>query len=77
VLRRLDEAEAAMREALRIASAKEALGFELSAAMSLVQLERLRGNGGEAKALHSSVYTRFSEGFDTRDLLEAKSLLVG
>jgi predicted ATPase len=47
----------------------------LRAAMSMVRLWRDQGNRGEARDLLSLVYGWFTEGFDTRDLKEAKALL--
>jgi predicted ATPase len=34
-----------------------------------------QGRGGDARALLAPVYGRFTEGFDTADLREAKALL--
>ncbi len=33
------------------------------------------GRGDESRALHAPVYAWFTEGFDTRDLKDAKALL--
>ena len=33
------------------------------------------GKNGEARQMLAEVYNRFTEGFDTRDLKEAKALL--
>ena len=49
--------------------------FELRAAMSLARLWRDRGKRDEARELLAPVYGWFTEGFDTRDLKEAKALL--
>ena len=43
--------------------------------MSLARLRRDQGKQDEARDLLAPVYGWFSEGFDTRDLKEAKSLL--
>jgi predicted ATPase len=43
--------------------------------MSLARLWRSQGRLGEARELLAPVYGWFSEGFDTRDLKEAKALL--
>ena len=78
-LRRLggDEgrAEACFREALDVARAQGALSLELRAATSLAQLYKDRGRAPEARPLLAAVYGRFSEGFDTRDLQDAQTLL--
>ena len=44
--------------------------------MSLARLWRDQGKAGQARELLGSVYGWFTEGFDTRDLKEAKALLV-
>ena len=50
-------------------------GGELRAAMSLVRLWRDQGKVQQAHELLAPVYGWFTEGFDTRDLKEAKALL--
>ena len=45
--------------------------------MSLSRLWRQQGKKGEAHKLLSEVYGWFTEGFDTKDLQEAKTLLEG
>jgi predicted ATPase len=69
------EAEALFRRALEIARAQEAKSFELRAATSLARLWQRQGKLAEARALLAPVYAWFTEGFDTRDLVEAKALL--
>jgi predicted ATPase len=44
--------------------------------MSLSRLWQQQGKGTEARALLAPIYDWFSEGFDTADLQEAKSLLA-
>ena len=53
----------------------ETKSWELRAAMSLARLWRDQGKVSEARELLAPVYDWFTEGFDTRDLLEAKALL--
>ena len=72
---RAPESEALFRRAIEIARVQEAKSFELRAAMSLARLWRGQGKPGEASALLAPVYAWFTEGFDTRDLVEAKALL--
>ena len=45
------------------------------AAMSLARLWREQGKVQQARELLAPVYGWFTEGFDTRDLKEAKALL--
>jgi predicted ATPase len=49
--------------------------WELRAAMSLARLWRDQGKVQQARELLAPVYGWFTEGFDTRDLREAKALL--
>jgi predicted ATPase len=70
-----DEAETYFQRALTIALEQKAKSFELRAAMSLARLWRDHGRHGDAHALLAPVYGWFTEGFDTADLKEAKTLL--
>ena len=47
----------------------------LRAPMSLARLWRDQGKVQQARELLAPVYRWFTEGFDTRDLIEAKALL--
>jgi predicted ATPase len=69
------EAENSYRQALSVAQQQSAKFWELRAAMSMARLWRDQGQGTEARDLLAPVYGWFTEGFDTRDLKEAKALL--
>ena len=69
------EAESCFLQAIEIARRQRARWFELRAAASLSRLWADQGNVKEAHALLSGVYAWFTEGFDTADLKEAKSLI--
>ena len=69
------KAEAYFERALAVARQQQAKSFELRAAMSLARLWRDQGKVQEARELLAPVYGWFTEGFDTRDLKEAKALL--
>jgi predicted ATPase len=69
------EAEGCLRRALEIARQQAAKSLELRAATSLARLLCDRGEHGEARALLQPIYDWFTEGFDTQDLKDAKSLL--
>jgi predicted ATPase len=58
-----------------LAQKMRAKSYELGAAMSLARLLRDTGRGDEARAILSEIYNWFTEGFDTVDLKEAKTLL--
>jgi class 3 adenylate cyclase/tetratricopeptide (TPR) repeat protein len=63
------------RHALDVARRQSAKLWELRAAMSMARLWRDQGKRDEARKLLAPVYGWFTEGFDTRDLKEAKALL--
>jgi predicted ATPase len=69
------EAETWLQRALDVARRQEAKSLELRAAMSLSRLWQQQGKQAEARELLASVYGWFTEGFDTVDLQEAKTLL--
>jgi len=69
------KAEAHFERALSVARAQQAKSWELRAAMSLARLWRDQGKMQQARELLAPVYGWFTEGFDTRDLKEAKALL--
>jgi predicted ATPase len=69
------KAQAYFQRALEIARAQEARSWELRAAMSLARLWRDSGRRAESRDLLAPVYGWFTEGFDTLDLKEAKTLL--
>jgi len=69
------KAEAHFERALAVARQQQAKSWELRAAMSLARLWRDQGKMQQARELLAPVYGWFTEGFDTRDLKEAKQLL--
>jgi predicted ATPase len=68
--------EADLKSAIEIARAQSAKGPELRAAVSLARLWRDQDKGQQARELLAPAYGWFTEGFDTRDLREAKALLA-
>ena len=68
-------AESYFQEALTIARRQDAKSWELRATMSLSELWRAQNRGEEAYHLLKPIYTSFSEGLDTNDLVRAKNLL--
>ena len=69
------KAEAYFERALSVARQQQAKFWELRAAMSLARLWRDQGKVQQARELLAPIYGWFTEGFDTRDLKEAKTLL--
>jgi len=72
----LSQAELSLVQALDIAGHQGALGYELRAAIALARLWQLGGRRQEAHDMLASVYGRFTEGFHTRSLVAARSLLA-
>jgi len=70
-----EEVEEALIESLEIARQHQAKSWELRSATSLARLWRDQGKPQQARELLAPVYGWFTEGFDTRDLKEAKALL--
>jgi class 3 adenylate cyclase/tetratricopeptide (TPR) repeat protein len=70
-----ESAEADYRAAIRLAQKLDARAWELRATMSLARLLAKQGRRDEARAMLVEIYGWFTEGFDTRDLKDAKALL--
>jgi predicted ATPase/DNA-binding winged helix-turn-helix (wHTH) protein len=73
-----DEAlvESVTMRALDEARRQGALAWELRAGMTLAQLRLKQGRAREGRELLSSLYARFTEGFETRDLRAARETLA-
>ena len=69
------EAEECFLKAIAVARKQQAKSLELRAAMSLARLWQQQGKKAEARRLLAEVYNCFTEGFDTKDLQDAKALL--
>jgi hypothetical protein len=69
------EAEACFLKAIDISRKQQAKSLELRATMSLARLWQQQGKKAEAHHMLSKIYNWFTEGFDTKDLQEAKELL--
>jgi adenylate cyclase len=70
-----DKAEACFLKAIEIARKQQAKSLELRAVMSLSRLWQQQGKKAEARQMLAEIYGWFTEGFDTKDLQEAKTLL--
>jgi len=71
----VEKAETYFERALAVARQQQTKSWELRAAMSMARLWRSQGKPQQARELLAPVYGWFTEGFDTRDLKEAKALL--
>jgi predicted ATPase len=69
------EAEEYFLKAIEIARRQQAKSLELRAATSLARVWQQQGKRAEAHRMLSEIYNWFTEGFDTKDLQEAKALL--
>jgi predicted ATPase len=69
------EAEEYFLKAVEIACKQQAKSLELRAVMSLSRLWQQQGKKAEAQQMLAEIYGWFTEGFDTKDLQEAKALL--
>jgi len=71
----VEEAEACFHKAIDIARRQQAKSLELRAATSLSRLWQRQSKREEARQMMAEIYGWFTEGFDTKDLQEAKALL--
>jgi predicted ATPase len=62
-------------KALEIARKQQAKSLELRATINLARLWQQQDKQREARTMLSAIYHWFTEGFDTKDLQEAKALL--
>jgi len=72
---KVKETEEWFHKATAIARRQSAKSLELRAVMSLSRLWQQRGKQHEAHKLLVEIYGWFTEGFDTKDLQEAKALM--
>ncbi len=72
---KLAAAEENYLASLDVAREQQAKSWELRTSTSLARLWQLQGKGKEAYDLLAPVYNWFTEGFDTKDLKDAKALL--
>jgi len=70
-----EEAEVQLRASIDWACQQQAKSWELRSSTTLAELMAERGQRDAARELLAPVYNWFTEGFDTRDLREAKVLL--
>jgi predicted ATPase len=69
------ETEACFLKAIEIAQHQQAKSLELRAVMSLSRLWQSQSKAKEAHGMLAEIYNWFTEGFDTKDLQEAKRLI--
>jgi tetratricopeptide (TPR) repeat protein len=69
------QVEAGFQRALQVARQQQARSLELRAALGLARLWQGQGRCDDARQLLQPCYTWFTEGFDTADLVDARTLL--
>src|SRR5262245_14438295 len=69
------EVESCFRRAIEIARRQQAKSWEVRAVTSLSRLLQKQGKKDEARRMLAEIYGWFTEGFDTADLKDAKTLL--
>ena len=69
------DAEELFFKAIDIARHQEAKSLELRGVVSLARLYRMQNRATEARSRLDEIYSWFTEGFSTSDLIEAKSIL--
>jgi len=70
------KAEACFKKAIKMARRQQAKSLELRAAMSLSRLWQQQGKRRQAHEMLGETYAWFTEGFDTADLRDARTLLA-
>jgi len=70
------DAESCFRTAIEIAREQSAKSLELRATTSLARLLVSQSRRDEARTMLAEIYGRFTEGFDTADLKDARALLT-
>jgi len=68
------EAEKCFRTAVELARRGERRSLELRAVTSLSRLRQTKGEREDARQMLAEIYSRFTEGFDTPDLRDARML---
>jgi len=71
----IEAAEANFRQAADVARLQDARSLELRAVMSLSKVLQRQGRTGEGRESLAAAYGRFTEGFETADLRDAKALI--
>jgi predicted ATPase len=70
-----DVAEESFRHAIEIARHQTSKSWDLRATLSLARLWQQQGRRGEARDALAAVYSTFTEGFTTPDLVDAATFL--
>ncbi|MFN2272607.1 MAG: hypothetical protein ACK2US_17325, partial [Anaerolineae bacterium] len=69
------QAESCFQQAIEVARRQQGRSWELRATTSLARMWRKQGRVDEARQTLAAIYDWFTEGFDTADLRDARSLL--
>jgi predicted ATPase len=69
------QAESSFQQAIEVARRQQAKSWELRATVSLARLWQVQGRVDEARPMLAAIYDWFTEGFDSADLMKARTLL--
>jgi predicted ATPase len=69
-------AEQAFDRAFEVARSQGALFWELRTAISVARLRTSEGHPADARHVLASVYSKFTEGFETADLRDARAMMA-
>ena len=69
------QAETFFQRSIQIAQEQKAKSWELRSAISLARLYKNQNEQEAARNVLAEIYNSFTEGFETKDLREAKTLL--
>jgi class 3 adenylate cyclase/tetratricopeptide (TPR) repeat protein len=72
----LAEARGYVRDALEMARGQDAKSLVLRALTTMCAVDRALGDDEESRQALSDVYDSFTEGFETRDLIDARTMLA-
>jgi len=76
-LKEFSDVESCLKRSMKIGETQSANSWQLRTALSLARLYRVMNREAESRAVLLPLYERFTEGFDTSDLREAKVMLDG
>jgi predicted ATPase len=68
-------AEGCFHQAIKTAHRQQSRAWELRATMSLARLRKQQGRRDDARAALTAIYSTYTEGFTTPDLVDATTLL--
>ncbi|APR77968.1 Signal transduction response regulator [Minicystis rosea] len=71
-----EKAEAVLHDAIELARTYGALGWQLRAGIDLARMWRSRSRTDDARSMLRAIHGKFTEGFGTRDMVEAAEIIA-